>query len=78
LVPGYYWIGPRLIAAYARAEHQGDLREAMKVLAHVSGLELAGHIFMSDVDQTRFHLTSKIPQDPIIAQVSRRRFPSAE
>ncbi|MCW1930048.1 MAG: hypothetical protein KIH62_001895 [Candidatus Kerfeldbacteria bacterium] len=74
---GWYYIGPRYILAYARAEHGGNLREAITVLAHTTGLRLAGHMLMHDVDQTKFHLTSHIPEDPVIAQVSRKRFPPA-
>ncbi|MCW1930479.1 MAG: hypothetical protein KIH62_004145 [Candidatus Kerfeldbacteria bacterium] len=70
-----YWIGAGLIAALTKQQHDGNLPEAMRELAH-AGFRLPGHVFIQDADPTRFHLITAMPETPISVQIARRRFPN--
>jgi hypothetical protein len=60
LLTGAYWFGPRFIAALAKTEHHGNLRAAVKHLAHATGLRLPGHVLIRGAQLDKFQLTKSI------------------
>lgn len=69
---GAYWFGPRYIMALAKAEHDGNLKAAIRHLAHTTGLRLPGHVLIRGAELGNFKLTEHLSTTPISVQIAQR------